>query len=198
VLPQNDRGERIIQWVADHTWIGYPSGPEAAVRRICWPLAPWLSDSQIDDLVETTRTSNKRWSHDHCAMVLDITVADCLAQGFRFLGAADDPDYLERERARLVKKAASARKRRAAKSTGRPRGRPRLDMTPEERRAHDKALATKRQQKRRMSRFNPSPDKIKKTGPVTHFSVTDPTPIILLAPPIVPARAPQARRGPPR
>ena len=197
VLPHNERGKRIILWIADHAWLGYPSNPEAAVRRICGPLAPWrLSDSQLDDLVESRRTSNKRWSHDHSAVVLKITVADCLAQGFRFLGAADDPDYRERQEATRVKKAASARKRRAAKSTGRPPGRPRLDMTDEERRAHTNAQSAKRMKKYRL-RKNASPDKISKTGEATQLSVTDVAPpIIVPSPPLVPARAPQSAPRP--
>jgi hypothetical protein len=196
VLPHNERGERIVQWVADHAWIGYPANPEANIRRICRPLAPWLSDSQLDDLIKATNTSTKNWSHDQCAAVLEITVADCLAQGFRFLGAADDPEYQTRQEARRVKKAASARKRRAAKSTGRKRGRPKLALTPEEMQARSNAQAAERMRKFRL-RKNASPDKIKKTGPATDLIVTDAgPPIILKSPPIVPARAPQSAPRP--
>jgi hypothetical protein len=177
-LPRNDRGRRILQWVADQASLAYPRNPEAAVRRICQPLAPWLSDSLLEQLVETTKTSNKRWSHDHSAMVLGISVGDCLTQAFRFLGAADDPDYVARHEAKLARKAASARKRRAAKSSGRPRGRPSLGLSPEEMKARSNAQTAERMKQYRL-RKNASPDNIKKTGEATHFSVTDP----ILVPP---------------
>jgi hypothetical protein len=131
-LPQGRRGQRILAWCAIQAWLAYPSDPEAAVRRVCGGLAPYLKESGWIDLIAETKSANKRFSHDQSAMVLEISVRDCLAQGFRFLGCDDDPGYEARHKAKQARNAACQRKRRAARSTGRPCGRPRLDLSPEE------------------------------------------------------------------
>ena len=53
----------ILQWVADHGWLAYPTNPEAAVRPKWATLAAWLCEIELEELVERTWTSNKRWSH---------------------------------------------------------------------------------------------------------------------------------------
>jgi hypothetical protein len=127
-LPQGRRGQKILAWCACMAWNGYPSDPEAAVRRICGGLAPYLKEHELDALIDSTRVTNRRFSHDQSAMVLEIPVTDCLARGRRFLGADDDPDYAVRDQAKRARNAAYQRRRRAAKSSGRPRGRPKSDV----------------------------------------------------------------------
>jgi hypothetical protein len=124
-LPQGDRGQRILELIADHAWLAYPSDPKGAVRRICGPLAPW---ADLDQLIARTINSNKRWSNDQCAAVLEISVRDSQTHSLRFVGAHDDPEYQIRAAAKREKNAARARNSRAAKSTGRPRGRPKSEV----------------------------------------------------------------------
>jgi hypothetical protein len=174
VLPQGIRGQRILALCACLAWDGYPSNPEAAARRICGGLAPHLKELELAELIAETRVTNRRFSHDQCAMVLEISVIDCLAQGFRFLGCDDDPDYQSRHKARRARNAACQRRRRAAKSSGRKGGRPRLDLSPEEKLARRRAQGAERAKRLRASRKTPSPDKIRITGEVTGFSVTAP------------------------
>jgi hypothetical protein len=64
-------------------------------------------------------------------MVLEITVRDREALQLWFFGADDDPAYERRNARKREKAAARARKSRAARSTGRPRSRPALDLSPE-------------------------------------------------------------------
>jgi len=82
VLPQGIRGQRILALCACLAWDGYPSDPTAAVRRICGDLAPYLKGPELAELIAKTWATNRRFSHDQCAMVLEISVSDCLAQGF--------------------------------------------------------------------------------------------------------------------
>lgn len=128
VLPQGIRGQRILQWGADHAWLASSDNPKRSVRRWCRRWAPWLEPSKIDELVASTETSNKSWNHDQCATVLEITVRDRTALGLRFIGADDDPDYEQRRAAKKAKNAAANRRWRAAHSTGRKRGRPKLEV----------------------------------------------------------------------
>lgn len=212
-LPQGRRGQRILAWCAIQAWLAYPSNPEAAVRRVCSPLAPYLKEAEWIELVAETKIANKNFSHDQSAMVLEIPVSYSLAHGLRFLGADNDPDYRERHQAKRERNAACQRKRRAARSTGRPCGRPALPLSEEERLARSKENSTawrrrngvvprsdyeanslsktkpweaegisRRTYERRRKaasddagalRKTPSPDKIRITGEVTGFSVTD-------------------------
>jgi hypothetical protein len=42
-------------------------------------LAPWLPDSELEELVEASKTMNKRWSHDHPCATATLTVSDSSA-----------------------------------------------------------------------------------------------------------------------
>jgi hypothetical protein len=129
-LPPSDRGHRILCWVADQAWLAYPANPEAAVRRECRRCAPWLTAAALDELVEATKTSNKRWSHDQSATVLELSMRDSQALSLRFLGCADDPTFERRLKIKRAKNAACKRKSRAAKRSGRRRGRPKSEGIP--------------------------------------------------------------------
>jgi len=111
------------------------------------------------------------------ARVLEIGVRDRTTLGFRFLGACDDPDGEIRLEIKREKGRARSRKFRASHSTGAKRGRPALDLSPEEKQARIRAQATERKRKSRMSRKNSSRD-IKCIDSVTHFSVTHTPPRI--------------------
>jgi hypothetical protein len=137
VLPQGIRGQLILRWVADHAWLAYPADPKGAVRRHCGPLAPSLKEEELDELITATVDSNKRWSHDQSATVLEISMGDSRALNLRFLGCDDDPTFERRLKEKRAKKAASARARRAARRTGDGRGRP--GLTSEEKQARKAA-----------------------------------------------------------
>lgn len=148
-VPRNDRGWKILQWGADHAWMASSKDPVGSVRRWCRRVAPSLSDTEMSEILDYVATSNKLWTHDQSATVLELSLDDCKAHGFRFLGANDDLNFERRLTINRQKDATRKRKERAERSTGRPRGRPRLQLTVEERLLHEKELAAQRQQKRR-------------------------------------------------
>jgi hypothetical protein len=146
VLPQGRRGQRILSWGADHAYMASPTNPERGVRRWCRRWAPWLKPADLDKLATTTKRSNKRWNHDQCATVLEITVHDRETLRLRFIGASDDPNYETRLALKREKAAARGRRFRAAHSTGAKRGRPAL--SPEDRIARSAARVRKYRAKR--------------------------------------------------
>jgi hypothetical protein len=173
-LPESDRGHRILGWVADQSWLAYPAHPEAAVRRECRRCAPWLTAEALDELVKATKTSNKRWSHDQSATVLELSMCDSQALSLKFLGCDDDPTYERRLKIKRAKNAACKRKSRAAKRSGRPRGRPKSEGTPAWQAA---GFGSERSYYRHKARGtasalgskNASPDKLRETRKVTEF-----------------------------
>jgi hypothetical protein len=167
VLPQSDRGRRILRWGAGQAWLASPANPERGVRRWCRRWAPWLKPAELDQLVVDTATSNKQWTPDQSAAVLWIGVRDHEYHGFRFLGANDDPNYEYRNAARLEKAAARARKFRAAHSTGAKRGRPSLQLSEED------MLARRRAQGAERKRAERARKKAAMGGAVTIKSVRD-------------------------
>ena len=221
-VPRDRSRDNRLCWIADQASIAYPKDPKQAVRRECLRMSPDLSEHDIAKLIAHTEGSNKHWTPDHSAMVWGIGAHDRDRYQLWGFGACDDINFEWRIRRNLEKDAERKRIGRAARSSGRGRGRPRLNMTEEERRAHDKALAAKRQQKRRMSRFNPSaairkntPDGLNRDAP----RPPSPTPadrrrahqasrslhdvtggdddaiLLITSPPISPARAPKSATG---
>lgn len=173
MLPQTERGRRILQWGADHAWMANPANPKRGVRRWCRCWAPWLSDSELDQLIKATETSNKRWSHDQSAAVLEISVRDRIRYDLRFFGACDDDDGSIREELRKTKAREKKRRQRArCRKPGAKRGRPGLKLSPEEKRARSNAQAAARMQAMRMLRKNASPH-ISTIERGTEFSVTE-------------------------
>jgi hypothetical protein len=69
VLPQNDRGQAILRWGADHAWLAAPTDQKRkrSVRNWCRRWEPRLSKTDQDQLVADTVNSNKRWTHDQSA-----------------------------------------------------------------------------------------------------------------------------------
>jgi hypothetical protein len=130
VLPQGIRGQRILRWSADHAHLADPANPERSVLRWCRKWAPWLKPAELDAIVAYTTTSNKRWSDDESAAVLEINLADRQRLYLRFIGADDDPNYEIREGLQREKDAGYSRTYRAKHRTGRPRGRPKSDGVP--------------------------------------------------------------------
>jgi hypothetical protein len=169
-LPQGPRGERILRWGADHAWLAALNNPQASVRRWCRKWKRRLSDSELQQIVADTEKSNKRWSADQSATVLEISVTDRLNLRFRHLGADDDPNYEVRLSIQRDKSAKRSRKYRAKNSTGAKRGRPSLKLLPEEKGQRSNALAAERMRRYRL-RKNASRH-IKIINSVTEFSVT--------------------------
>jgi hypothetical protein len=125
VLPQGRRGQRILKWGAHHAWRAAERNPERSCRRWCRKKAPWLKPHELDELVAYTASRcTTWWSHDDSAVCLDVGVCEREANSLWFLGACDDPDYEIRGMIKNAKAMMRARRRRAAKGTGRPRGRP--------------------------------------------------------------------------
>ena len=174
VLPDNERGQRILQWGADHAWQAGSKNPKRSVRCWCRKWAgPWLTNAELDQIVRETEEREKRWSGDQSAAVLEIGVRDREHLRLWFFGADDDPNYDHRQQLKRAKDAARKRKSRAARSTGRPRGRPSLDLSPEAKAARVREQNAARQRRRRASRKKPSRTLID-INPVTHLSVTTP------------------------
>jgi hypothetical protein len=174
VLPQGIRGQRILGWGADQAYLASPANPNGWVRRWCRRWAPWLKEAELAELVARTvdQQHNKRWSGDECAAVLEITVRDRTAHGFRFIGADDDPTHEIRLGVKREKAAARARKFRAVHRTGAKRGRPALQLSKEDRLARSNAQAAERMKRLRALRKNASRPLIDISS-VTEFSVTD-------------------------
>jgi hypothetical protein len=177
VLPQGRRGQRILAWCAVQAWLAYPKNPEAAVRRICDELSPWLKDDRLVELIADTKVANKRFSHDQCAMVLEISVSDCLARGYRFLGASDDWSYEARHKAKRARNAACQRRRRAANGAV-PRAVYEANSISKTEPWKQDGFGCRRTWERWRKKAaaqagtdvaSPSPDKIRVTGEVTHL-----------------------------
>lgn len=134
VLPNNKRGRLILTWGADHAWAAAPKSPRRSVYNWCRKYAsPWLSEAELDQIVFETEARNtphpQRWSHDQSAVTLEYSISDRKELPLRFIGADDDPDYEWRNDQKRVVAAAAARKYRAQHSSGRPCGRPRLELS---------------------------------------------------------------------
>jgi len=140
-LPRNDRGWKILQWGADHAWMASTTDPGRSVRRWCRSVAPSLSDHDLSELLDYVATSNKSWTHDQSAAVLELPLEQCKARRFRFLGANDDPSFERRLKIKRAKDAARKRISRAKRPTGRKRGRPSLGLSADEMKSREKAQA---------------------------------------------------------
>lgn len=151
VLPQGRRGQKILRWGADHAWLASPN-PERSARNWVRRWAPWLKGAALEQFLAETETSNKRWSHDESATVLEITVTDREDHKLWFLGADDDHDYTKRQKIQRAKNAAKSRKFRAAHSTGAKRGRPGLQLSEEDKLARRRAQDAERKRAERERR----------------------------------------------
>jgi hypothetical protein len=144
-LPQGVRGQRVIAWGAVMAWLAAETDQkrELSVRRWirCW--WPRIKDAELDQIVADTVVANKRWSNDECAIVLEVGVLD-RPISLQFIGADNDHHYEIRNGIRRAKAAARARKCRAARSTGRPPGRPALQLAEEDRIARRRAQDAER------------------------------------------------------
>ena len=56
-----------------------------------------LKGAELEQFLADTTTSNKRWTNDQSATVLEISVADRENLKLWFLGADDDEDYAKRQ-----------------------------------------------------------------------------------------------------
>src|SRR2546429_2494559 len=60
VLPKGRRCKAILRWGADHACLASPGQPMRSVRNWCRHWAR-LKDTELDDILEYVKTSNKRW-----------------------------------------------------------------------------------------------------------------------------------------
>lgn len=114
-LPKNERSIRIVRWGADQAWCAAPKNPQVSVRRWCLKWAPWLTKAELDAMVSRTATSNKRWSIDQCATVLEVSLEDHMRLKLRHIGANDDPSYDLRREMKLIDDRARQAKKRLVK-----------------------------------------------------------------------------------
>lgn len=154
-IPRDKRRNGRLRWVADFACVAYPRDQKRAIRRECLKVAPDISDDEVDRLVDYTGTSNKWWTADMSATVWGISARARDRHHLWGFGANDDINYEWRIQRNLEKDAERKRIGRAAKRSGRPRGRPRLDMTPAEKKAHRNSQAAERMKRYRL-RKNPS------------------------------------------
>jgi hypothetical protein len=140
VLPKTEWGLRILRLGADLAWLAAQANPKRSVRTWCRRYGRAFSPDELDAIIAATDSSNKRWTGDQIATVLEVTASDRAAMGFRQIGACDDPNYERRRKSQRQKEAACQRQLRASRSTGRTRGRPPLNLSPEEK------LSRKREQ----------------------------------------------------
>ncbi|MBR0734434.1 hypothetical protein JQ595_37375 [Bradyrhizobium japonicum] len=170
-LPQTERGQAILIWGADHAWLASSGNPKRSVERWCKRWAPWLTDAELRAIVSDTVISNKRWSADQSAIVLEISLAERTNRNLRHIGASDDPNYDARRDIRKAKAAERSRKYRARHSTGAKPGRPPLNLSPDEVRKRKNDQAAKRMRQYRALRQTPSRH-LKEIDRVTQLSVT--------------------------
>lgn len=161
-----------MRWGADHAWLAASGDPEASVRRWCRRWAQWLTVGELNDLVAYTRDSNKRWSADQSAAVLGISVTHLTKLKLRHLGADDDPNYEVRLGMKRANSAERSRKHRAKNSSGAKRGRPALQLSPDEALARRRAQTAERVRRHRAVTQNPVTPLKKDIDSVTQLSVT--------------------------
>lgn len=171
ILPQNERGQRIVRWGADHAWMAADKNPARSLQRWCRKWAPWLTPADLDDLKSYTQTSNKRWSADQCSAVLGISVRKRTILKFRHLGANNDPNYEIRLGIKREKGAQRSRKYRDLHSSGKKPGRPPLELSADEALARRRNQQAERAKRYRASRKNAS-RVLSDIDDVTEFSVT--------------------------
>jgi hypothetical protein len=148
-LPQGVRGQNILRWGADHAWLAASGNPKRSVRRWCRCWAPWLSDVELNEIVTATETSNKRWSTDQCATVLEISVTHRTRLRLRHIGADDDPFYVARNDIKRARAAERSRRFRAKHRTGAKPGRPPLELSADDRLARRRAQVAESARRRR-------------------------------------------------
>lgn len=130
ILPESERGVRILEWAADHVWCSRSSHRAMAVLQFCCEWAPWAEEDFIKELLDalTNGRRNLNWSADQSALVLELDLDRCRELKLqKFLGASDDLNYDRRRGIAAKGEAARSKKYRAKKSTGRPRGRPKRE-----------------------------------------------------------------------
>lgn len=62
-----------------------------------------MTPAEVSAEVERAKTSNKRWSADQCAIVLEIDLDDHVRLKMVAIGANDDPNYERRNDLRRLK-----------------------------------------------------------------------------------------------
>jgi hypothetical protein len=138
-MPKNDRAYRILRCLADHVWIAKQHHEEIEIRfdiirHLCVKFAPWMTPAELQQIVDDTPKSNKRWTNDQVARVLELTALEAAEiGGLRFLGACDDDDRIIRDAIKRAKTAERNRRYRASRRTGAQRGRPSSNLSDEER-----------------------------------------------------------------
>jgi hypothetical protein len=120
-----DGGWEYLTITAHH--IAFSAKPTYIVANIiAWarrftPALP--TDDGVRLLAERIAANPRRWSADKLAWRLNLTMAERTAFGITTIGAID-MTKAEREAQRKENRAKANRQRRAAQSTGKPRGRP--------------------------------------------------------------------------
>lgn len=143
VLPDDDAGLDAAELLAQH-YMRLNIDAERVTRANLRIWAPWLTETAIVDIIAAAKKA-KTPSAARLGKDFRVTAEEVAALGLKTIRAFTVT--LENNRIR------QARRRRNAGATGK-RGRPVLDLSPEERKAHIRAQATERKRRSRMSRKN--------------------------------------------
>lgn len=147
-LPDDDAGREYLTHLINHMIRLVPNGVSAA-RANARLRAPWLTVAELDDLISSALDSlnHPPISAAKLGKAFRLTADEMKRRGITTIMAFDHG--AEETRRRQREWVAQAR-RKAGAST--KRGRPALDLSPEEKRAHIRAKAAER--KRRSRRMN--------------------------------------------
>jgi hypothetical protein len=113
-LPDDDAGRDDIAIMAHHLANAARGDPAARIWRWVRQRAPWVTDSDLEALIEDTVKRPRRWRADRLAWRLGLTVADRDALGITTIGAVDMEASKRSDRRCEKNRAAQAARRRAA------------------------------------------------------------------------------------
>lgn len=168
VLPENAAGLQAAKLIAQH-FMKLKVNAEPTTRANLRLLAPWLSREEIADVIEAAAKQDKPPSAAQMGRAFGVTLDEVTALDLKSFRAVTVTREGDRNR--------QGRRRRNAGSTGR-RGRPPLDLTPEERVARIRAQAATRMRALRKKRHAPSSIREMERD---EFSVTQ-EPILITSP----------------
>jgi hypothetical protein len=123
-LPEDDdAGREDLEIAAHHIFF---LGGNVVDHIIKWASlwAPWMSPVDAEQMARRVAARPRKWLADSLAAELSLTMAERTALGITTIGAID-VDKAARDELRKLKNKLAMRASRAARSSGRPPGRPR-------------------------------------------------------------------------
>ena len=133
--------------IADLAFTASDEAHEYWISFWCLRFDPDLTHDRLAYLIENA--SPRYWDGDQIAGAFEVTFKDKTELELEQTGCSDDYDGAKRRKHHKEKNAANNRAWRARNSSGRPPGRPPLDMTPEEKKAHRRQQQNESKRRRR-------------------------------------------------